>query len=157
VAEITAAGGTAQANADDVSAWSGAEAAVTEAVGSGGHLDVLVNNAGILRDAMSFSMDEAQWADVVRDVEELVETEISVGGKGYVIRSEARGVASFAAGRPGMRVLFLQNLQRTIELLPSNSSGAPQEGQFKVTGFWSAMVPPGDWKCRINPLSPISA
>ncbi len=66
VAEITAAGGTAQANADDVSTWSGAEAAVTEAVGSGGHLDVLVNNAGILRDAMSFSMDEAQWADVVR-------------------------------------------------------------------------------------------
>jgi hypothetical protein len=34
-----------------------------------------------------------EWADVIRDVEELVEMEISVQGKGYVIRSEARGVA----------------------------------------------------------------
>jgi hypothetical protein len=34
-----------------------------------------------------------EWDDVIRDVEELVETEISVDGKGYVIRSEARGVA----------------------------------------------------------------
>jgi transposase len=34
-----------------------------------------------------------EWADVIRDVEELVETEISVGGKGYVIRSETHGVA----------------------------------------------------------------
>jgi 3-oxoacyl-[acyl-carrier protein] reductase len=67
VAEITAAGGTAVANDDDVSSWAGAEAAVGAAVDAGsGRLDVLVNNAGILRDAMSFSMDEAQWADVIR-------------------------------------------------------------------------------------------
>jgi NAD(P)-dependent dehydrogenase (short-subunit alcohol dehydrogenase family) len=67
VAEITAAGGHAVANHDDVSTWSGAEAAVGAAIAAGsGRLDVLVNNAGILRDAMSFSMDESQWADVVR-------------------------------------------------------------------------------------------
>ena len=34
-----------------------------------------------------------EWADVIRDVEELVEMEISVQGKGYVIRSETQGVA----------------------------------------------------------------
>lgn len=43
-----------------------------------------------------------EWADVVRDFEELVETEISVGGKGYVIRSEARGVAGKVAQAAGL-------------------------------------------------------
>ena len=67
VAEITAAGGTARSNADDVSTWAGAEVAVGSTIeAGGGRLDVLVNNAGILRDSMSFSMDEDQWNDVVR-------------------------------------------------------------------------------------------
>jgi hypothetical protein len=43
-----------------------------------------------------------EWADVIRDVEELVETEISVQGKGYVIRSEARGVAGKAVKAVGV-------------------------------------------------------
>jgi len=43
-----------------------------------------------------------EWADVIRDVEELVETEISVQGKGYVIRSEARGVAGKVAKAVGV-------------------------------------------------------
>ena len=65
-AEITAAGGTARVNTDDVSTWAGAERAVGSVVAADGRLDVLVNNAGILRDAMSFSMTEEQWNDVVR-------------------------------------------------------------------------------------------
>ena len=64
--EITAAGGKATVNVDDVSTWSGAEAAVGQAVAEFGRLDVLVNNAGIIRDAMSFSLDEQVWDDVVR-------------------------------------------------------------------------------------------
>jgi NAD(P)-dependent dehydrogenase (short-subunit alcohol dehydrogenase family) len=66
VDEITHAGGSAVANTDDVSSWTGAEAVVQQAVDEGGRLDILVNNAGILRDAMSFSMDEAAWDDVLR-------------------------------------------------------------------------------------------
>jgi NAD(P)-dependent dehydrogenase (short-subunit alcohol dehydrogenase family) len=66
VAEITAAGGTAIADANDVASWSGAEALVQAAVQQLGRLDVLVNNAGFLRDQMSFNMDEQTWDDVVR-------------------------------------------------------------------------------------------
>jgi NAD(P)-dependent dehydrogenase (short-subunit alcohol dehydrogenase family) len=66
VAEITASGGRAVADRNDVASWSGAEALVATAVDTFGRLDVLVNNAGFLRDAMSFNMDEAAWDDVVR-------------------------------------------------------------------------------------------
>jgi NAD(P)-dependent dehydrogenase (short-subunit alcohol dehydrogenase family) len=67
VDEITAKGGRAVVNADSVSSWSGAEALVHQAVDTFGGLDILINNAGILRDKMSFNMDEAEW-DAVIDV-----------------------------------------------------------------------------------------
>ena len=65
VDEITAKGGRAAANYDSVSSWKGAESLVQQAVDTFGGLDVLVNNAGILRDKMSFNMDEAEWDSVV--------------------------------------------------------------------------------------------
>ena len=65
VDEITAAGGLAVANTDDISTWAGAEALVNQAVDSFGGLDVLVNNAGILRDRMLTSMSEAEWDSVI--------------------------------------------------------------------------------------------
>ena len=64
--EIKAAGGEAIANTDDISSWDGAAAAVQSAVEEYGQLDVLVNNAGILRDAFLASMDEAQWDAVIQ-------------------------------------------------------------------------------------------
>src|SRR3954470_19644119 len=65
VDEIAAKGGRAIANYDSVSSWTGAEAMVQQAVDEFGGLDVLINNAGILRDKMSFNMDEAEWDQVI--------------------------------------------------------------------------------------------
>jgi len=65
VEEITAAGGKAVANTDNVATWDGAAALVNQAVGEFGRLDVLVNNAGILRDAFITGMDESQWDSVI--------------------------------------------------------------------------------------------
>jgi len=65
VDEITAKGGRAAANYDSVSSWKGAEAMVQQAIDAFGGLDVLINNAGILRDKMSFNMDEAEWDSVI--------------------------------------------------------------------------------------------
>jgi NAD(P)-dependent dehydrogenase (short-subunit alcohol dehydrogenase family) len=67
VAEIRAAGGDAVANAEDVSDWSGAERMVQQALDTFGRLDVLINNAGILRDRMLVNMTEAEW-DAVTNV-----------------------------------------------------------------------------------------
>jgi NAD(P)-dependent dehydrogenase (short-subunit alcohol dehydrogenase family) len=66
VDEITAAGGEAVANYDDCSSWTGAEAMVQQAVDTFGGLDVLICNAGILRDKMSFNMTEEEFDAVIR-------------------------------------------------------------------------------------------
>ena len=67
VNEIEAANGVAVANTDSVSSWEGAERLVNTAIETFGDLHVLVNNAGILRDKLSFNMSEAEW-DAVVDV-----------------------------------------------------------------------------------------
>jgi NAD(P)-dependent dehydrogenase (short-subunit alcohol dehydrogenase family) len=65
VAEIEAAGGTAVANTCSVADWQGAASIVEQAVDEFGHLDIVVNNAGILRDAFIAGHGEAEWDAVV--------------------------------------------------------------------------------------------
>ena len=66
VDEITRAGGEATANTDDVADWDGAGRLVATAVDAFGRLDVLVNNAGFLRDRMLASMSVEEWDAVIR-------------------------------------------------------------------------------------------
>jgi len=66
VAEITAGGGEAVSNSDDVADWEGAQRMVNAAIDAFGDLHVLVNNAGILRDRVIVNMSEREWDDVVR-------------------------------------------------------------------------------------------
>ncbi|MFJ1731715.1 3-oxoacyl-ACP reductase [Streptomyces sp. NPDC088254] len=65
-AQIRAAGGTALAHAGDVSDFRVARELVEAAIDAYGKLDVVVNNAGILRDRMVFSMTEEEWDSVIR-------------------------------------------------------------------------------------------
>ncbi|WP_410653693.1 SDR family oxidoreductase [Amycolatopsis sp. cmx-4-54] len=65
VDEIRAAGGKAVANTANVADWAGAEELVAQAVGEFGRLDVVVNNAGILRDAFIAGLEESHWDSVI--------------------------------------------------------------------------------------------
>ncbi len=66
VDEITAMGGEAVANGDDVSSWDGAKRLIDTAVERFGDLHVVINNAGILRDRMLTNMSEEEWDDVIK-------------------------------------------------------------------------------------------
>jgi NAD(P)-dependent dehydrogenase (short-subunit alcohol dehydrogenase family) len=65
VEEITAAGGTAVASTENIATWSGAESVVLQAIAEFGRFDVLVNNAGILRDSFIAGMEESHWDAVI--------------------------------------------------------------------------------------------
>jgi NAD(P)-dependent dehydrogenase (short-subunit alcohol dehydrogenase family) len=66
VDEIRGFGGEAVASTDDVTEWRGAESLVSTAIDSFGGLDVLVNNAGFLRDRMLVGMSVDEWDAVIR-------------------------------------------------------------------------------------------
>jgi NAD(P)-dependent dehydrogenase (short-subunit alcohol dehydrogenase family) len=66
VREIEAMGREAIANADDVADFEGARRLVESAISEFGQLDVLVNNAGFLRDRMLVSTSEDEWDAVIR-------------------------------------------------------------------------------------------
>ena len=64
--EIRALGGQAIPNADDVADWDGAARLIDTALDAYGQLDVVVNNAGFVRDRMLVNLSESEWDDVVR-------------------------------------------------------------------------------------------
>jgi NAD(P)-dependent dehydrogenase (short-subunit alcohol dehydrogenase family) len=66
VEEIRAAGGEAASHFEDVSEESGAESLIRAALDTWGRLDVVVNNAGILRDRMVFNMSVEEWDAVIK-------------------------------------------------------------------------------------------
>lgn len=65
VREIEAAGGRAAANTMDITNHEASSEIVKQALDAFGRLDIVVNNAGILRDRMIFNMTEAEWDAVV--------------------------------------------------------------------------------------------
>ncbi|SFW85016.1 SDR family oxidoreductase [Amycolatopsis australiensis] len=66
VAEIEDRGGKAAAHTGDIADWAGAEALIGTALEHFGRLDVLVNNAGFVRDRMLVNLGEDEWDAVIR-------------------------------------------------------------------------------------------
>ncbi|MHB1420279.1 MAG: SDR family NAD(P)-dependent oxidoreductase [Bacillota bacterium] len=66
VEEIRAAGGVAEPNFGDVASWDASKAMVQQAVDTWGKLDILICNAGILRDRMIFNMSEDEWDAIMK-------------------------------------------------------------------------------------------
>ena len=65
VDEITALGGEAVVNGANVADYNDAGAMIQQAIDTFGGLDILINNAGILRDRMIFKMEESDWDSVI--------------------------------------------------------------------------------------------
>jgi NAD(P)-dependent dehydrogenase (short-subunit alcohol dehydrogenase family) len=117
VEEIKAAGGTAVASFDSVATTEGATALVKRGVDSFGRVDVLVNNAGILRDKSFLKMDEAMF-DIVIAVhlkgtylcsQTFAKQVVAQGGGGRIINTTSVsgmlgnfGQANYAAAKAGI-------------------------------------------------------
>ncbi|WP_060613649.1 SDR family oxidoreductase [Pseudomonas brassicacearum] len=66
VREIIAAGGTAIADGSDISNFEAAKGLIDNTIEQFGKLDILINNAGILRDRMMVNMSEDDWDSVIK-------------------------------------------------------------------------------------------
>ena len=158
VDEIKAAGGEAAANYDDVGSWEGAQKLVQQPIDTFGRLNILVNNAGILRDKMSFNMDESDWDSVIKVHlkghfaptrfagaywREQSKAGNAVTGRIINTSSEAglfgnAGQANYAAAKAGiaaMTVVFARELQRygvTANAIAPRARTRMTEGTFDV-------------------------
>jgi NAD(P)-dependent dehydrogenase (short-subunit alcohol dehydrogenase family) len=90
VEEIRAAGGQAVVSTDSVATASGAEAIVKTALEHFGGLDVLVNNAGILRDKTLLKMTDDIWQAVL---------DVHLSGSFYCLRAAAQHMRASGGGR----------------------------------------------------------
>ena len=80
VDEIKAAGGEAVLSTDSVSDWKAANRIIECAADSFGRIDIVVNNAGILRDRLFFNMSVEEWHAVI---------DVHLNGTFYVSRAAA--------------------------------------------------------------------
>ncbi|HXV07226.1 MAG TPA: SDR family NAD(P)-dependent oxidoreductase, partial [Burkholderiales bacterium] len=80
VDEIRARGGEAVASTESVADWESANRIVKTAIDAFGHLDCVVNNAGILRDRFFFNMSVEEWRAVI---------DVHLHGAFYVSRAAA--------------------------------------------------------------------
>jgi NAD(P)-dependent dehydrogenase (short-subunit alcohol dehydrogenase family) len=90
VEEIKAKGGTAVANTDSVAEWESANGIVKCAIDAFQRIDVVVNNAGILRDRFFFNMSVEEWKAVI---------DVHLNGCFYVSRAAAPYFKSQNSGR----------------------------------------------------------
>ncbi|MPS29744.1 SDR family NAD(P)-dependent oxidoreductase [Pigmentiphaga sp.] len=101
VREIGAAGGVAIANTDSVSDWDSAQNMVDTAIRHFGQLDVVVNNAGIVRDRIFHKMSVEEWKAVV---------DVHLNGSFYV----SRAAAPHFKARNGGRYVFMTSASALV-------------------------------------------
>jgi len=145
VDEIRAGGGEAVANADDIASWEGAASLVRTALDAFGGLDVLVNNAGFLRDRMLVNLAEDEWDAVVR---------VHMKGHFAPLRHAAeywRGEAK--AGRP--RAARVINTSSGAGLLGSVGQGNYSAAKAGILGLTTvAAAELGRYGVTVNAIAP---
>lgn len=121
VDEIREQGGQAVAVAGDVGDWSLGEKLVQTAVEEFGSLDVLVNNAGVVRDRMLFNLTESDWDDVIR-----------VHLKGHAGVSRAAAVHWRAASKAADGPVYGRVINTSSEAFLFGSPGQPNYSAAKA-------------------------
>ncbi|HIG71056.1 MAG TPA: SDR family NAD(P)-dependent oxidoreductase [Myxococcales bacterium] len=140
VAEITEAGGKAVANFGSVTDGADADAMVAQAVSEFGKLDILINNAGILRDKSFKKMDDELWDPV-----------IAVHLKGTFHPTRAAYAQMLEQGTGG-RIIMTSSTSGLIGNFGQTNYGAAKAG---IAGFMRCLAIEGaKAKITVNVLAP---
>ncbi|MBN1881922.1 MAG: SDR family oxidoreductase [Deltaproteobacteria bacterium] len=142
VDEIKAAGGEAAPNYDNVSTIEGGKNIVKTAVDNFGKVDIVINNAGILRDKSFVKMEEENWDAVVA--------------------VHLRG--AFCVTQPAFAIMRENNFGRVV----LTTSGAGLYGNFGQTNYCSAKmgligfqnalkIEGAKYNVKVNTIAPVAA
>ncbi len=144
VAEIAAAGGTAVANYDSVATVGGGQGIFQTAIDNFGGCDILINNAGILRDKTIFKMSEEEWDAV-----------IAVHLKGHFCCSAPFARYIRDTNRPGCRIINFSSVSGLFGNFGQANYGAAKAG---IAGFTRVLTQElQKYQCTVNTISPGAA
>ena len=144
VKEIHAAGGKAAANYDSVATMAGGKKIFQTALDAFGGCDVLVNNAGILRDKTIFSMEESDWDAV-----------IAVHLKGHFCCSQPFARYIRETNRQGCRIINFSSVSGLFGNFGQSNYGAAKAG---IAGFARVLaLELAKYGCTVNTISPGAA
>lgn len=142
VQEITAAGGKAVAHYESISTYEGAQTLIWTALNRFGRVDVLVNNAGILRDKTLLNMGEADFDKVV---------EVHLKGSFLCLQAAARQMK--LAGHGG-RIINTTSLSGLLGNFGQGNYSAAKAGIYGLTRTASMeLVKAG---ITVNAIAPVA-
>ena len=141
VAEIRALGGQAVSNTASVSEVAGGESLLKTALDAFGQMDILINNAGILRDKTIFNMEESDW-DAVQ----------AVHLKGHYCCSRPFARYLRESGRTGCRIINFSSVSGLYGNFGQANYGAAKAG---IAGFSRVLaIELAKYGCTVNTISP---
>jgi len=115
VEEIRAGGGEAVASAHTVASWQGGHEVIRTALDTYGRIDILINNAGILRDQFAVQMSEEEWDSVIQ---------VHLAGSFHCTRAAAPTMRKQRSGR----ILFMTSTAGFIGTIAQCNYGAAKMG-----------------------------
>jgi NAD(P)-dependent dehydrogenase (short-subunit alcohol dehydrogenase family) len=144
VSEITNLGGKALANYDSVDSFEGGQNIFNSALSEFGAVDILINNAGILRDKTLFNMEESDW-DII----------MSVHLKGHFNCTKPFVCYIRETNRLNCRVINMSSVSGLIGNFGQTNYGAAKAG---IAGFSRSLsMEMAKYKCTVNTISPGAA
>ena len=144
VEEITSLGGEALANYESVDSYEGGKNIFESALNEFGAVDILINNAGILRDKTLFNMDESDWDAIM-----------AVHLKGHFNCTQPFVRYIRETNRLNCKIINMSSVSGLIGNFGQTNYGAAKAG---IAGFSRSLsMEMAKYKCSVNTISPGAA
>lgn len=144
VKEIIDLGGKAIANYESVDSFDGGQNIFNSALSEFGAVDILINNAGILRDKTLFNMEESDWDAIM-----------AVHLKGHFNCTKPFVCYIRETNRLNCKIINMSSVSGLIGNFGQTNYGAAKAG---IAGFSRSLsIEMAKYKCTVNTISPGAA